>query len=122
MQCGQCPASVTLFIHSLQNLREERVGRTSCHTLQAELSRRLTMGILELKTVAQAMLAALCLAMVGVTYGATFTEQFSTFSSDGYHVQVSPDGNEAKIVLDQYAGKYSIRFTHIVFQAPQSIL
>lgn len=61
------------------------------------------MGILELKTVAQAMLAALCLAMVGVTYGATFTEQFSTFSSDGYHVQVSPDGNEAKIVLDQYA-------------------
>lgn len=80
------------------------------------------MGILELKTVAQAMLAALCLAMVGVTYGATFTEQFSTFSSDGYHVQVSPDGNEAKIVLDQYAGKYSIRFTHIVFQAPQSIL
>lgn len=52
-----------------------------------------------------ATLAVVCLAMVGVGYGATFEEQFTAFSSDGYHVQVAPDGQVAQIVLDQTAGK-----------------
>ena len=53
-----------------------------------------------------------CLAMASVSaYGATFTEQFKTFSTDGYHVQVTPDGQEAKIVLDQVAGKNPLLFS-----------
>ena len=53
-----------------------------------------------------AMFAALCWAMVGMVYSAsaTFADQFTAFSTDGIHVQVAPDGQEAKIVLDQYAG------------------
>lgn len=50
-------------------------------------------------------LAVVSWAMVGMADGATFTEQFKAFSTDGYHVQVTPDGQEAKIVLDEYAGK-----------------
>lgn len=71
----------------------------------------LAMGVLGLQTWAKlAAFALVSLAMVGVGYGATFTEQFTPFSSDGYHVQVTPDGQEAKIVLDQVAGKKSIFF------------
>jgi xyloglucan:xyloglucosyl transferase len=50
-----------------------------------------------------ATLAVVYLAMVGVGYGATFEEQFTAFSTDGYHVQVAPDGQVAQIVLDQTA-------------------
>ncbi|KAG0606025.1 hypothetical protein M758_9G107300 [Ceratodon purpureus] len=53
--------------------------------------------------VAISFFTVVCLVMGGVSHGATFTEQFDAFSSDGYHVQVAPDGQEAKIVLDQVA-------------------
>lgn len=52
-----------------------------------------------------ATFAVVSWAMVGMGYGGTFAEQFTAFSSDGYHVQVAADGQEANIVLDQVAGK-----------------
>ncbi|KAG0616457.1 hypothetical protein M758_5G117300 [Ceratodon purpureus] len=62
------------------------------------------MGFVGLQAGVQlATIAALSLAMVGMVYSATFTEQFTAFSHDGIHVQVAPDGQEAKIVLDEYA-------------------
>lgn len=50
-----------------------------------------------------ATFAVVSWAMVGMGYGGTFAEQFTAFSSDGYHVQVAADGQEANIVLDQVA-------------------
>jgi hypothetical protein len=55
-----------------------------------------------------------CLAMAVMSDDATFTELFSAFSTDGYHVQVAPDGLEAKIVLDQAAGRNLLRFSQIL--------
>lgn len=63
------------------------------------------MGLVSLQSGAIAISSVVvCLAMASMSYGATFTEQFNTFSTD-YHIQVAPDGQEAKIVLDQVAGK-----------------
>jgi hypothetical protein len=66
---------------------------------------RSEMGVVGLHCGVQlAAFAALWWAMVGMVDSATFAEQFTAFSTDGIHVQVAPDGQEAKIVLDQYAG------------------
>jgi len=83
--------------------------RSSWKELESELGAVLhwlsRSEVVEMGFLGWANFAVVCLAMVGVGYGATFEEQFTAFSSDGYHVQVTPDGQEAKVVLDQVAGK-----------------